>query len=67
MSHTIHINGLNDGNSIIELFTTTGISVIRKEGNASNVELNVSGLAKGIYLLRISNSKQIQTIKLEVI
>lgn len=67
VSHTIHINGLNDGNSIIELFTTTGISVIRKEGNASNVELNVSGLAKGIYLLRISNSKQIQTIKLEVI
>ncbi len=66
VSHTLHINGLHEGNSIIELFTTTGVSVIRKEVKTSNVELDISGLEKGIYLLRISNSKQIQTSKLEV-
>ena len=50
VSHTLNIQGV-DENTLLEVYNLTGKSVIKDKG----IELDVTSLNQGTYILRINN------------
>jgi hypothetical protein len=56
-SNEVSISWTNGGNGSIELFDVSGKLVLTAEVSSGN-KLNLSGLTKGVYLLKLSNQDQ---------
>jgi hypothetical protein len=53
----VEVNGI-DGNAIMNVYSIQGQEVFNKELNGNlKAELDLSGLSKGIYLIKITNEK----------
>lgn len=59
VSDILHIN--SNAVDTIEIYSVTGQKLMQNEGMN---EINVSGLSKGVYLVKISSKNQSQTIKI---
>lgn len=53
---TIDINNLNGSNVIIRFFSVDGKQVVNKKDNSGNINLDVSGLTAGIYIIEINQN-----------
>ncbi len=64
VSNRVYIQGNPEDNAIeVELFDLSG-KMLKKEFIASGASIDVSTLPKGIYAVQISDSKNLQTLKL---
>jgi len=50
----------------VEIFNTIGQLVMRKENLEEETRLNTSSLSKGIYIVKVTNGKQVATGKLVI-
>lgn len=67
-SSTVKVNVENvHENATVEVLNAIGQVVISaKEINGASTELNVSGLAKGVYVVKLSNGKEVSNTKLVI-
>ena len=59
----IAIKGLNDLNAQIEILDLNGNKIISKQ-IVNGLDIDISSLCNGLYLVRIKSDKQNKTIKL---
>jgi photosystem II stability/assembly factor-like uncharacterized protein len=59
----LHVN-LEGNNGILEIRDISGKSFIQREIHENNTSIDVSGLDKGIYLVKVSSDNQIYTGKI---
>ena len=62
---TIQLSGLDQENGKIELFDISGkkLSTSTYKSNQSEAEIDLSAFSKGVYLLKVSNSKSSATMQ----
>lgn len=65
-SNYIRVEGLPEGKSTIEFYNIAGSIVLQKQTNETDTEIDISGLNKGIYLVKITNSIGVKTEKIEI-
>jgi hypothetical protein len=62
----VKLNSVSD-KATVEVYNTIGQIVISsKEINNNSTEINVSALAKGVYILKITNGKEVGNVKIVV-
>jgi hypothetical protein len=60
VQNVLHIN-LSGNTRMVEAFDITGKLVFQKEIPENNTSIDVSGLDKGIYMVKVSSDNQIFT------
>ena len=62
--NSVELNSTNTPISEISIYDLSGKLLLSKKYNSEiNINLNISNLASGIYLLKINNKKSIKLIK----
>ena len=62
VQNILHIN-LSGTTGMLDVFESTGKSVLQKQINESNTSIDVAGLENGIYLVKVVSDKQMLTGK----
>lgn len=60
----ISLEKTNSSNSLIQFFDAAGNLVLKEKTNQSKININIAGLIKGLYFIKISNAEKVATQKL---
>lgn len=64
VSSTLKIEGLSGEKTTIALYNAAGMRLFNKETTAQHTEIDFSEYAKGVYMIKIMDSKRIKPVKI---